>query len=421
MTEPAKPSGEEIAAAFCEEVLTPEFFEKHWETFPVHRSAAKNGKRANQLPDVLNVDDIMALIRSSGSSLKMFKQGDPYDLDNFLIGYLDGASLIVNQADRLNPSLLGMCKHLAKLHFHHVFGVMYLTPPNSQAVRIHSDDQDVFLFQVWGTKRWTIRNSPQRLPYTEEMLGKDTPVPENLITEPVLEFTMEPHDVLYIPRGYLHEANTGDGELSLHITVTIPTSDYCWGVQTVKHFIHTVHQRSLPPPTQALLAGSMSPHGAAGQQLSDDVLDEQLSELMKAWTTEMKVKGVLDAFDQRMARTNEGQVREGERSVAARAESDKRRPVVTEGSRVKLAYGITCECEEDSEIAVFTRAGDGRHLHLDIKKSAAPLIRSLTGKPQLVADLPCLDGFERACVLQLLLHHQVIQLLLPAEEESAPK
>ena len=68
--------------------------------------------------------------------------------------------------------------------------------------------------------------------------------------------------VLYIPRGHLHEAATSS-EPSLHITLTVPgaqqaakpqspllfssfqsrpTSDFCWGVQMVKHL--NTHLRS---------------------------------------------------------------------------------------------------------------------------------------------------------------------------------
>lgn len=37
-----------------------------------------------------------------------------------------------------------------------------------QAVRVHTDDQDVILLQVWGSKHWTLYNAPTHLPYTEE-------------------------------------------------------------------------------------------------------------------------------------------------------------------------------------------------------------------------------------------------------------
>lgn len=53
----------------------------------------------------------------------------------------------------------------------------YLTPPNSQAVRAHTDDQDVFILQVWGSKKWHLWEADPLLIYTEEMMGKTEPVP----------------------------------------------------------------------------------------------------------------------------------------------------------------------------------------------------------------------------------------------------
>ena len=37
----------------------------------------------------------------------------------------------------------------------------------AQAVRVHTDDQDVILLQVWGSKKWRLYNAPTHLPYTE--------------------------------------------------------------------------------------------------------------------------------------------------------------------------------------------------------------------------------------------------------------
>lgn len=40
------------------------------------------------------------------------------------------------------------------------------------------------------------------------------------VGEPVLEVTLRPGDVLYFPRGYIHQGQAIDGEHSLHITVS---------------------------------------------------------------------------------------------------------------------------------------------------------------------------------------------------------
>ena len=37
---------------------------------------------------------------------------------------------------------------------HHAFAVLYLTPRGSQAVRVHTDDQDVFVLHLVGGKPW---------------------------------------------------------------------------------------------------------------------------------------------------------------------------------------------------------------------------------------------------------------------------
>jgi len=301
--------------------------------------------------------------------------------------------------------LFSMCRSLASSHFEHVFSVVYLTPPGSQAVRLHNDDQDVFLLQVWGRKRWTIRNAPQLLPYTEEMLGKECLVPPELIGEPTMEFTMEPHDVLYIPRGFLHEAHTCD-EPSLHVTVTVPTSDFCWGVQLVKHLMNSAHPGK--HDEQGLLGKAM-----CGDMAPDDAaLDAGLQDLIAKWLKGLGSEGVLDAFRKRMARTNEGQ----ERQFAQLSELPAGPPGVTEDCRVRLMPGVTCQCEDGDEFVVFSREADGQHLEMPVAKGAVPLIRALTHRPQFVADLPGADGFERICILQLLHRQGVVQLLVKGQD-----
>merc|ERR1719409_1780284 len=126
-----RPTGKDVAKAFTEVVLTPDFWEKHWERYPLHLRAADGGPRGNLLPDAIAADDAADLIRRSGPSLKIFRRGDPCEEENFLVAYLDGASMIVNQADRYHPVVYEFSRVLAAMHFHHVFAVMYLTPPNS--------------------------------------------------------------------------------------------------------------------------------------------------------------------------------------------------------------------------------------------------------------------------------------------------
>jgi len=403
----SRPSGEEFAKRLCEVLLTEDFFQNYWEKKPYHL-AASACERPAQLPELVTVDDVMQIVKLCGSSLKMFKRGVPSAIDNFMVAYLDGCSLIINQADRCNERLFTLCRTLGQLHFHHVFCVAYLTPANTQAVRLHNDDQDVFLLQVWGRKRWRVRNAPQLLAYTEEMLGKDHPVPPELIGEPVLEFTMEPQDVLYMPRGQLHEADTGD-EPSLHVTITVPTSDYCWGVQLVKHLMGTLHgPKAAKSP---LLGASLCGRG----EQDAEALDAELGKLLTSWSQDVEPRGVLDAYEQRMGRTNVVQEKEFGHAMTA-----KLPPAVTEQSRVRLMYGVQCHCQDNEDNVVTFVRSDGQVMEMPVAETALPLMRALTSRPQAVLDLPCADPFERICVLQLLNQQGVVQLFLNSGGAPGP-
>lgn len=396
-----KCGGSEVAAGFSSSLLTPEFFEKHWERWPLHHRAAEHGSHANRLPEALNAGDIAEVIRRAGPSLKLFRRGEPYDEENFLVAYLDGATMIVNQAERCNQTLYDFCRIMAASHFHHVFGVVYLTPPDSFGVRLHNDDQDVFLMQVWGKKHWLLRDAPKLLPYTEEMLGKDEPVPPEKMTEQIMEFTMEPGDVLYIPRGFLHQAKTSK-EPSLHITITVPTSDYCWGVQLIKHFMSQLHSDPQLKGISEMQLGSGGP--------DDATLDGKLEEAMSKWASGVTIDGVIDAFEKRMLNVNNGQERNHSQAMSLQL-----RPFINEQSRVRLMQGITCSCAPDSELAIFKR--ESQRLELPISKTASALIRSLSSKPQAVADLPCEDTFERLCVLNLLHAQGIVQMFLRGPDD----
>mmetsp|Transcript_367 Transcript_367/g.480 ORF Transcript_367/g.480 Transcript_367/m.480 type:complete len:142 (+) Transcript_367:21-446(+) len=123
--------GTDIGQSLCEHIFTDEFFSKHWEKEPLHYRPSKDTKGPNLLTEGLSPDDVQEIIERGPA--KMFKDCESYDNDNFAVGYLKGASIVVNQADRYNKLVLDMCRALADAHFHHVFAVLYLTPRNSQS------------------------------------------------------------------------------------------------------------------------------------------------------------------------------------------------------------------------------------------------------------------------------------------------
>ena len=146
--------------------------------------------------------------------------------NDLFAAYLDGCSIIMNHVDRLCPNTAALCEDLQKT-FPFAYANAYLTPPASQAVAAHADDRDVFVIQVYGQKAWRVYEEiPIQYPYPHEQVGKNgMPVPPSVLEGPCsIDTVLRPGDVLYIPRGHVHQATTytqGDDEAiqpSFHIT-----------------------------------------------------------------------------------------------------------------------------------------------------------------------------------------------------------
>ena len=82
----------------------------------------------------------------------------------------------------------------------------YLTPPGCQGLAPHHDDVDVFIVQTQGEKRWKIYTPLARLPREHsEDLERDR------LGKAVLDVTLKKGDVLYLPRGWVHEVRAFGG------------------------------------------------------------------------------------------------------------------------------------------------------------------------------------------------------------------
>ena len=95
---------------------------------------------------------------------------------------------------------------------------VYLTPPGTQGFAPHFDDIEAFIVQLEGEKHWKLyspRSDAETLPRYSSGNFKDVD-----IGNPILETVLGPGDLLYFPRGTIHQAKTIGDEHSLHITVS---------------------------------------------------------------------------------------------------------------------------------------------------------------------------------------------------------
>ena len=136
--------------------------------------------------------------------------GRVYDL------FSDGATIVLQALHRYWEPLAHFCRDLESELTHPVQVNVYLTPPVSQGLDIHYDTHDVFVLQVAGVKHWKVWHSAFDSPLAhQKRTGKfEDPGAAQIDVE------MKPGDALYIPRGFLHAAQTLDRE-SAHMTVGV--------------------------------------------------------------------------------------------------------------------------------------------------------------------------------------------------------
>ncbi len=130
-----------------------------------------------------------------------------------------GATIIMQHAHQLEPTLGRFCRALEWTFSAHAQTNLYLTPPNAQGFRTHYDNHCVFVAQVAGEKLWRIYEKPIDTPFRGE--GFEPGVYQS--GELKQEFVLKAGDCAYVPRGLMHDAATSGTEPSLHITVGLIT------------------------------------------------------------------------------------------------------------------------------------------------------------------------------------------------------
>lgn len=212
------------------------FFANYWQKEPlvIHRGAPSI---FDDLFSLRSVDTILAASDLRLPAFRLVKDGvelpatdytnglawgasafeGAADVDKVLEFYRAGATIVLQALHRSWSPVRDFCRSLEKRLNHPVQANAYLTPRGSQGFRPHYDTHDVFILQVSGLKRWRLYGSPVLLPHESQKFDPAT-MP---IGEPRSEFDLNAGDVIYIPRGFVHEGLTTDSH-SLHLTIGIP-------------------------------------------------------------------------------------------------------------------------------------------------------------------------------------------------------
>ncbi|KAF6161771.1 hypothetical protein GIB67_013848 [Kingdonia uniflora] len=163
-------------------------------------------------PDIINVSDVKKCIEA----------------------FQEGYTIALRGLEFRSEEIASIADRLAVFFGQPSVGVnAYLTPPNSQGLARHYDDHCVFVCQLLGNKLWTVLPRPTSyLPRLYEPLDILLGSKGETDVSSCRQFSLREGDILYIPRGCLHEACTkevdsisemenGLAEFSLHLTFGI--------------------------------------------------------------------------------------------------------------------------------------------------------------------------------------------------------
>lgn len=131
-----------------------------------------------------------------------------------------GASLVANSLEDVSPEVRAITVALSD-HFSARAGAnAYCSFQGIQAFASHCDLHEVFAIQCEGEKLWRIYRNRAAAP-VEPLAGDDAQAIIDAVKGPVMmEAHMRPGDLLYIPRGFYHDALAAS-DVSLHVTFSL--------------------------------------------------------------------------------------------------------------------------------------------------------------------------------------------------------
>ena len=154
-----------------------------------------------------------------------------------------GATLVLNAVQDFQPAVAELARRLERRFSAPVSVNVHAGWRGPWGAAERRDDQDVFILQIDGPKRWKVCQDTAPHPIAGRTGTARVPAPQ------AWEGVATPGDVLYIPRGWRHAAQPG-GEPCMHLAVALTRST---GVDLLQWLSNTLKdsgafRRDLPGP-----------------------------------------------------------------------------------------------------------------------------------------------------------------------------
>lgn len=211
------------------------FFEDYWERRPLEIARGDPGYYHGVLT-AADLDRVVAFTRPKFLEPDAFAPGPPRAA-SYVQGWLAdrparegsyypglaelrevqarGKTIVLMAMQHRWPAVASLCRRLEAVFQCPVHSNLYLTPGGAQGFDAHFDPHEVLVLQLDGAKTWRLYGPSRRLPLAEERFQG----PKEALGTP-REVHLRAGDLLYLPRGYVHEAFTSERS-SLHLTLGI--------------------------------------------------------------------------------------------------------------------------------------------------------------------------------------------------------
>ncbi len=183
-------------------------------------------------------------------------------------GFRKGFSVLLNGMQARVPSIATLCEQIEDYTGGTANANLYLTPAGAQGFEVHFDHFDGIVLQLSGRKTWRLWQplEASQLPSIDMKFKPSLAAVSGL--PPPRRLLLNEGDVLYVPRGWLHEASTPPTEdQSMHLTIGLLGASRV----TLETLLHATlrTRRGWDADAQLLLmhaairAAAATPHAAA--------------------------------------------------------------------------------------------------------------------------------------------------------------
>lgn len=202
------------------------FLDEIWATRHHHIQRCRPGYFDDLLPGPSAVDALLERVQPEPSAVRLVKGGQDKDRAGYLRddgsldaarardGLADGYTIVLNGLERYLRTVATVSHSLeVELNFPTRVNA-YVTPPASTGFVPHYDPHDVLVLQIEGSKTWRLSTEAPVPPH--EIQGRKGVGADGLTS--AIEVSLHAGDVLYLPRGQVHSAETR-ADPSVHLTI----------------------------------------------------------------------------------------------------------------------------------------------------------------------------------------------------------